>query len=438
MASSKVPSCQPLLVVVVDHRAVGALRARIHRGAAEIGGNCVELEARGRRIVLDLGRPLWAAPGEELPLPPIAGLSNGADPDLVGVVLSHAHLDHYGLIEQVHPAVPLYVGAAAARILKQAAFFTPAGLDREWAGFLTDRKPLELGPFTVIPFLVDHSAFDAYALLIEVHGRRLFYSGDLRSHGRDATIFERLLTDPPSGIDVLLLEGTRVNRGPDHVAATEADVERQFTELLMQADGMLLVAYSAQNIDRLVTLYRATLNSARELVIDPYVGAIANASGHPGTPSPGSPGILVYVPQSQRIRIKRSGEFERVNQIRAHRIFPEALCERRRNLVLTFRPSMAIELERAKCLDGASVAWSMWPGYLKDGHMRGFHTFLKRHRIPLTVVHASGHATVADLQRLAKAFVPGRVVPIHTSAPERYAELFAAVEQHPDGEWWNV
>ena len=54
------------------------------------------------------------------------------------------------------------------------------------AGLLADRKPFELRPFTITPFLVDHSAFDAYALLVEAGGRRLFYSGDLRGHGRNA------------------------------------------------------------------------------------------------------------------------------------------------------------------------------------------------------------------------------------------------------------
>ena len=38
---------------------------------------------------------------------------------------------------------------------------------------LSDRKALQIGPFIVTPYLVDHSAYDAYALLIEAGGRRL-------------------------------------------------------------------------------------------------------------------------------------------------------------------------------------------------------------------------------------------------------------------------
>ena len=51
------------------------MRVRIHRGTAEIGGNCIEIAADdGSRIVLDLGRPLWAEWGQKVELPPVVGL----------------------------------------------------------------------------------------------------------------------------------------------------------------------------------------------------------------------------------------------------------------------------------------------------------------------------------------------------------------------------
>ena len=37
------------------------MRLKIHRGSHEIGGSCVELEAQGQSILLDLGLPLDAA-----------------------------------------------------------------------------------------------------------------------------------------------------------------------------------------------------------------------------------------------------------------------------------------------------------------------------------------------------------------------------------------
>lgn len=130
--------------------------ACIHRGAAEIGGSCIELVSAGKRLVLDLGRPLWAEAEEEVQIPRIPGLREGEDPSLVGVVISHGHPDHVGLVDQISPKVPLYMGERAARILNEAAFFTPAASGARprrarRPGFLVDQKPLDLGPFRVIP-----------------------------------------------------------------------------------------------------------------------------------------------------------------------------------------------------------------------------------------------------------------------------------------------
>ena len=55
------------------------MRICIHRGAEEIGGNCVELEQDGARVLLDLGLPLDAENAVGAPLPKIPGLADGDD-----------------------------------------------------------------------------------------------------------------------------------------------------------------------------------------------------------------------------------------------------------------------------------------------------------------------------------------------------------------------
>ncbi len=49
----------------------------------------------------------------------------------------------------------------------------------------TSGKARHNGPFTVKPWLTDHSACDAPMLLIEAAGQRIFYSGDFRWHDRN-------------------------------------------------------------------------------------------------------------------------------------------------------------------------------------------------------------------------------------------------------------
>src|SRR5207302_10657897 len=105
--------------------------------------------------------------------------------------------------------------------LAEAAFWT-TGLTVDPSGFLVHRVPIELGPFRITPYLNDHSAFDAYSLLVEADGRRLFYTGDIRGHGRKKGIFEELLRKPPTDVDVLLTEGTNIRPGTDPLPSDEA------------------------------------------------------------------------------------------------------------------------------------------------------------------------------------------------------------------------
>jgi ribonuclease J len=136
--------------------------------------------------------------------------------------------------------------------------------------------------------------------------------------------------------------------------------------------------------------------------------------------------------------VKESREFERVSSIKAARIFSEDLAARAHELTLSFRASMMSEIERAECLSGASGVWSMWPGYLERPGQKQLMAFMKRHRIPLVTHHASGHAYLPDLQRLAAAISPKRLVPIHSFAPSRFGEFFENVEVRRDQEWWDV
>jgi ribonuclease J len=416
------------------------MRARIHRGAAEVGGNCVELEVDGNRLVLDVGWPITAGEGEDVDLPEVAGLADGHDPSLLGVVISHPHPDHYGLLTKVGASVPVYIGESASRILSEAAFFSSFGISLQPSGHLQHRQPFDVGPFRLIPFLNDHSASDAYSLLIEAGGRRLFYTGDIRAHGRKAGIFEELLRRPPEGIDVLLMEGTHIRedshgseRGP-----SERDVEDACVDTCRETEGMVLAMFSPQNIDRLVTVYRACVRSGRDLVIDLYTAAIATATGQDTIPRAEWDRVHVYLPRSQKARVIHEQAFDRTEAVKAHRIYPEELLARRGELVMLFRASMSRELEVIDCLERARCVWSMWPGYLREPSGERLRLWLDRLGIPLVIHHASGHAFISDLQRLVRALTPGRVVPIHSFAGDRFEDFFSRVERRLDGEWWEA
>ena len=283
------------------------MKLRIHRGTREIGGTCVELESTGSRILLDLGLPLNADGLDSVSLPAVAGLSE-PDPSLLAIVLSHGHRDHWGLIPKAHPDIPIVMGRAAERIMRAAADFVPEAFAPEASSYLESGKPLQIGPFAITPHLVDHSGFDAYALEIEAGERRLFYSGDLRAHGRKSRLFELMQKRPPKNIDVMLMEGSSLGRiGGSEGFPTEETLERIFIERFKTTPGIVLVACSAQNIDRVVTIYRAAKQTERTLIVDAYAAEILKATGYDSIPKPvrGWPNLAVFIPQAQRGHLVR-------------------------------------------------------------------------------------------------------------------------------------
>lgn len=71
----------------------------VHRATDQIGGNCIEIATQRGRVLLDVGRPLDAPGGATGLLPKSLDLVAPVD----GVLISHPHQDHYGLLEETPP-----------------------------------------------------------------------------------------------------------------------------------------------------------------------------------------------------------------------------------------------------------------------------------------------------------------------------------------------
>ena len=415
-----------------------AFQARIHRGADQIGGSCVELAYDGARILLDLGKPLDAEETSPDLLPKIDGLGAARDDGLLAIVISHGHIDHWGLMPLVEGQVPVAMGAATQRILNAAAPFLPQGYAPEVTIDLADRRVVQIGPFSITPYLVDHSAYDAYALTIEAGGKRLFYSGDIRGHGRKAKLFKAMVRHPPKAIDSMLMEGSSLGRlTPEAKFPTESEIEQRFAEAF-SAPGFIAVSASAQNIDRIVGLYRACKKTGRTLVLDAYAMEILRATENEHVPRVGWPNLAVYVPEYQRRHIARNKMFDLLPIYKPARIYREAIADMRDKAVMLFRPAMLPDIDDAQLWHGAKAIWSQWECYLKEGAGAKLVGDLQARGVPLELIHTSGHADIPDLKRLSGAVCPKRLIPIHTFNGDQFAEFFANVVRHKDGEWWEV
>ena len=206
----------------------------IHRGTHEIGGSCVEISSGKYRLIIDFGMPLMTRDGVELDelavknpsiengiLPKVEGIYANQNPSVTAVILSHPHLDHYGLMDWINPAIPIYLSAESKTVIEAGNVFYAPNLKQtkmlKHCKVFQHYKPFKIGPFTITSYLIDHSAFGASSLLIEVDGEKIFYSGDVSGHGRKSTLFDTLASNPIVGIDCLLLEGTTVGNATHNI-----------------------------------------------------------------------------------------------------------------------------------------------------------------------------------------------------------------------------
>jgi len=419
---------------------------KIHRGTQEIGGSCVEIWTDTTKIVVDIGMPLVVSDGQEFNfkqyeklttkelvqngiLPDIDGLYENSTSKVDGILISHYHQDHHGFLSYADISIPIFTGKATQSILEfSEEFFKGQQLNNRFQNFTKDNS-FSIGDITIQPYWMDHSALDAYAFLIEANGKRLFYSGDFRGHGRKDKVFKWFLHNAPQNVDYLLMEGTTIGRGRQ-TFPSEKDLEENFIDIFNSKQEINFINTSAQNIDRLVTIYRACKRTNKLMVVDVYTAAIMKEMADYATipfPSPSFPEIKVMYPYflSKMIADKIGKEF--LYQFQPFKITKEEISERRKEIVFLIRPSMKGDIDRIDKMENGNFIYSMWSGYLEQPKTKTFIGHLKSKGFSFHQVHTSGHADVETLKDMVTAMNPKNLVPIHTFDGDDYKDIFVNV-----------
>jgi ribonuclease J len=407
------------------------LKISIHRGSKEIGGTCIELATSQTKILVDLGAPL-------------SKNSQSFDPKSLkvdAVLISHPHQDHYGLIEQLDEKTPVYIGALGKSLIDATRIFLKRELPANNFIPFTRSNTFTVGDFTITPYLVDHSAVDAYAFLVEAEGKRLFYSGDFRAHGRKSVLFERMIKNPPADIDLLFLEGTMLRRDNSEFPSEEA-VQNKISALIRNQENMSFLLSSSQNIDRLVSAYKACIVTGKTLVLDIYTAWVLELMNQVtrNVPDMSWDLIKVYTSNSQYQTMKASREYfgSFANRVWDNRVTMDELENRPADYLFFGKMSHFKTINRFKEQGGINLIYSQWQGYLKYSSKDYFGAeeiaALKDDpQVDFTYAHTSGHATLEDLQSFARAINPRALVPIHTEFADDYTGHFDNVVSIEDG-----
>jgi ribonuclease J len=244
-------------------------------GVGEIGMNLALYgvgDARRRQwIVVDVG---VSFAGEELPgidliLPDIRYLVEERR-NILGIVLTHAHEDHYGAMLDLWPKlkVPVYATPFTAALLKSKREGEPGAIDVP-----VNEVPLggrfTLGPFDIEYVSMAHSIPESNGLIIRTRHGTVLHTGDWK-------IDPNPVIGPPTDegkLRVLGAEGCLAVIGDSTNAIregrspSETDVARSLAELIKTAPGRVGVTTFASNVARIRAVAEAAAECGREVVL---------------------------------------------------------------------------------------------------------------------------------------------------------------------------
>ncbi|NMA68449.1 MAG: MBL fold metallo-hydrolase [Desulfitobacterium sp.] len=428
----------------------------IHRGSRQIGGSCLEVFTDKARIILDIGAEL----------PPIGEKNTGRGENrsqgkerefgrgqtesginenqpgreakpIDALIISHGHGDHIGLIQDIYPDIPVFIGEKALHIYHMTGKFTGKNIIPNPTSYLQSGKEFVIGDLNITPYLVDHSGFDSYAFLIRQGKKTLVYTGDFRDHGRKKKATDYFIDKLPEGMDLLLIEGTMMTRGAEKVA-TEETIENEAYTFMKSQGGPVFVLQSSTNIDRLVGMYRAAKRSGRIFVMDIFTANIV-AGLNNTIPQPGIfKDVRVFYPYylTKKMFKEPGGEYL-MRRFSQYKITREELTKRKDYCMLV-RDSMLSDLQHIKNLHGAGFIYSLWSGYKGEIRVQEILDYAKQMVMKIIALHTSGHISRESLGKMIDKIKPRKVVPIHTENPYIFAKEFPNVYLPQDGEIISV
>jgi ribonuclease J len=192
---------------------------------------------------------------------------------IVGICITHGHIDHIGAVpyavKQLGKDVPLYATAMSFELIamKQGEINTPMTNMKRYERDVM----IELSDyFKVMPFTVDHSIPDSVGLLIETPVGRFVHTGDWKFDKnplpyRPSTNYELLESIGNRGVRALLSDSTNAHLKGSSIS--ESEVIESIEDIFAEASGRVITATFSSIIDRVMIIISAAEKFNRKVVL---------------------------------------------------------------------------------------------------------------------------------------------------------------------------
>ena len=370
------------------------LSYEILRGSDKIGENLIEIMGYGQNILLECGRALTATADTSAIERRVLRTRYDA------VIITHAHADHCGLLDEPLAASAIYMGEHTRTILCEKGRLCRKNEDKTVV--MTSGESFFLGEIRITPHLCDHSVADSYMIEVSDNIMTILYTGDFRSHGRKS--FDALLRRLPTQVDVLICE--RTTDVPLH--RTEQALEEDAARL-MQTYKDVFVLQSSVNVDRIVSFYKASRQTGRPLLVPPIVAQLTRHMSHIPNPKTFADCFLYFPRNPSKQMHTLAVQSYGARLISRDRV---AAMPSFTMLVTAGMLDYIKRLAARRDLSHAVLVYSIWRGYKAD--MRDFLDGVRALGIEVVDLHVSGHADRDAIDALIAHTHPRSIRYVHT------------------------
>jgi ribonuclease J len=383
-------------------------------GVGEIGMNLsiygLGDERRRAWLAVDLGVSFAAEehlPGVDLILPDIRYLVEERN-NIAGLVLTHAHEDHFGALLDLWPRlkVPVYATPFSAALL-EAKCANETGAPKIPVNVVARGSRFNVGPFDIELVTMAHSIPESNALVIRTSAGTVLHTGDWKIDPTpllgDPTDEKKLRALGEEGC--LAVVGDSTNAVREGRSPSEADVAKTIAELVKTARGRVAVTTFASNVARLRAVAEAARAADREVVVIgramERIVQIARETGYlEGVQDFRSVDAYGYLPPKKVVALCTGSQGER--RAALSRIAEEQHPE------VTFAAGDRV-IYSARTIPGNEKAVGRVINLLIE---QGVEVITDRTHL----VHVSGHPRRAELEDLIGWVKPKILIPVHGEA----------------------
>ena len=248
--------------------APGGLRVTALGGIGEIGRNMTVFEHLGRLLIIDCGVlfPNHDEPGVDLILPDIRHVENRLE-EIEAVVITHAHEDHIGAIPhllKLRRDIPIVGSKFTLALIAEKCRehrIKPVFVE------VAEGQRTTHGVFECQYFAVNHSIPGCLAIAVHTGAGTVLATGDIKL---DQMPLDGRPTDLPgmsrlgdAGVDLFLCDST--NSEIPGVSPSESEIGPTLHRLIRGADGRVIVACFASNVDRVQQIIDAAVALGRSV-----------------------------------------------------------------------------------------------------------------------------------------------------------------------------